>query len=80
MFAFLKKKPVGDTVVFTISGMHCTSCSLLIDGELEDLAGVVSATTSYAHSTTTVIYDRAVANPEQMKKIIAGLGYEVVQK
>ncbi|MFZ3493059.1 cation transporter [Streptomyces sp. 5.8] len=37
--------PTGEQVVLLIDGMHCTSCGLLIDDELEDLPGVRSATT-----------------------------------
>ncbi|MCJ0873874.1 cation transporter [Streptomyces sp. AP-93] len=43
-----KNKPeaaTGEQVVLLINGMHCTSCGLLIDDELEDLPGVRSATT-----------------------------------
>ncbi|MFI5520516.1 cation transporter [Streptomyces platensis] len=35
----------GAQVVLEIEGMHCNSCGLLIDDELEDLAGVRSAAT-----------------------------------
>ncbi|MCX5128104.1 hypothetical protein [Streptomyces sp. NBC_00347] len=27
---------------FTVTGMHCNSCGLLIDDEVEELAGVVA--------------------------------------
>lgn len=35
----------GPQVELLIEGMHCNSCGLLIDDELEDLAGVRSAAT-----------------------------------
>ncbi|GLV95103.1 MULTISPECIES: cation transporter [Streptomyces] len=35
----------GSQVELLIEGMHCTSCGLLIDDELEDLPGVRSAST-----------------------------------
>ncbi|HET6355459.1 cation transporter [Streptomyces sp.] len=35
----------GSQAVLLIEGMHCNSCGLLIDDELEDLPGVRSATT-----------------------------------
>lgn len=37
--------------------MHCTSCGLLIDEDVEALDGVKSSTTSYKTETTTVIAD-----------------------
>ncbi|WP_328622145.1 heavy metal-associated domain-containing protein [Streptomyces sp. NBC_00354] len=48
MKLFSRKKPeavTGEQVVLLVGGMHCTSCGLLIDDELEDLAGVRSAAT-----------------------------------
>lgn len=35
----------GDQVVLLIEGMHCGSCGLLIDDELEEIDGVRSAAT-----------------------------------
>ena len=40
-----------------INGMHCSSCAISIDFDLEDLEGVKSAKTSYAKSETEVEYD-----------------------
>ncbi len=75
MFDFLKKKPKGTILEIAIDGMHCTSCSMNIDGELEDLAGVISAATSYAKQKTIVEYDPAVVTQESIKKVITDLGY-----
>lgn len=57
--------------------MHCTSCSLNIDGELEDLDGVESASTSYAKSEVKIECDPEKVSEKEMKKIVEGLGYEV---
>lgn len=40
-----------------IEGMHCTSCAMSIDGELEDANGVMEAKTSYAKQITDVTFD-----------------------
>ena len=42
------KKIQGSAVEFRIKGMHCAACSMNIDGALEELDGVIGATTSYA--------------------------------
>ena len=42
---------------FKIDGMHCTSCSLNIDFDLEDLNGVSCAKTSYAKQETEIEFD-----------------------
>ena len=39
-------------LVLKIKGMHCTSCAMNIDGELEDTKGVKEANTSYAKQKT----------------------------
>ncbi len=38
-------------VIFKIQGMHCTSCAMNIDGELEDTEGIKEAKTNYAKTT-----------------------------
>lgn len=76
MFSFLKKqKPAGAEVTFKIDGMHCTSCSMNIDGELEDTEGVLSADTSYAAATTKIVFDDSKISHKKLQSIIAALGY-----
>ncbi|MCA9373083.1 heavy-metal-associated domain-containing protein [Candidatus Woesebacteria bacterium] len=77
MFGLKRKQPTGEKIQFAIDGMHCTSCSLNIDGELEDQPGVMSASTSYAKSVTTVEYDPAKVSPKELTKVITGLGYSI---
>lgn len=79
MFGIFPKKNQGDTVIFKIDGMHCTSCSLNIDGELEDLDGVISAQTSYAKATTKVTFDAEVVNPKKIQQVVEDLGYKASQ-
>jgi copper chaperone CopZ len=78
MFGLFKKKKQGKVVSFKIDGMHCTSCSMNVDGELEDLDGVFSATTSYAKQESVVEYDSTKVTPKHMKAVIEELGYKVV--
>lgn len=40
-----------------IAGMHCTSCAMNIDFDLEDLDGVRIAKTSYAREQCEVEFD-----------------------
>ncbi len=42
---------------FKITGMHCTSCAMNIDGELEDTEGVKESSTNYAKQETEVEFD-----------------------
>lgn len=79
MFNFFKKNQPTDseTITFKVEGMHCTSCSLNIDGELEDSEGVLSAKTSYAKGSTTISYLPKKTTPAQLKKVIEKLEYKV---
>lgn len=59
-----------------IEGMHCSSCALLIDMDLEDLEGVKSAETSYAKSETKVEYDEGKVDLRKILHIIKEAGYQ----
>ncbi len=63
---------------FKIIGMHCTSCSINIDGELEEIEGVHSSSTSYAKQQTIVKYDTSKVTPQKIITIIKSVGYEAV--
>ena len=66
-------------IVLKITGMHCTSCAMNIDGELEDLLeGVKSANTSYAKSETEVEFDEEKVDHQQIIQTIKKTGYTVV--
>lgn len=77
MFNLFKKQNTGEEITLSISGMHCTSCALNIDGALEDTKGVLRADTSYAQAKVTVVFDPTVIDEKKIKKIIKDEGYEV---
>lgn len=62
--------------VFEIKGMHCNSCAMNIDLDLEELEGVAQASTNYAHSRLTVEYDPTKVTPEQILASVKKTGYE----
>lgn len=63
---------------FTVTGMHCASCGMLIDETLEDeVAGVRRAETSVRRGRTVVETEPGVS-PEALAAAIAGAGYEAV--
>ena len=63
--------------IFSINGMHCTSCAMNIDLDLEDMPGVKSAKTSYAKGTTEIEYDPNVADFEKIKTVVQSMGYKI---
>lgn len=67
------------TIIFSLSGLHCVSCALNIDNRLEDLAGVSSAQTSYPKSQTKVEFDPQKITPVKLTKTIKSLGYNVLE-
>lgn len=79
MFNIFKKKSDNQEKltgrVFQISGMHCGSCAMNIDAELEDLPGVSEASTSYKQGQVVVQADDSVTD-QQIMTAISNLGYE----
>ncbi|MFD5144445.1 cation transporter [Streptomyces sp. NPDC058401] len=63
---------------FTVTGMHCNSCGLLIDDEVEELAGVAASATSVRRGRTVVDTDRPV-DPAAVIAAIASAGYAAEQ-
>lgn len=63
------------SVDLTTTGMHCGSCSMLVQMTLEDLPGVESATVDHASGATHVEYDPAVVDVDGLLAAIAGAGY-----
>ena len=59
-----------------IEGMHCTSCAMNIDFDLEDLKGVKKAQTSYAKQETEVEFDEEEVKLEQVLLTIQKTGYK----
>lgn len=63
-------------VILKLTGMHCTSCSVLIDTVLEELPGVKSAKTSYADQKVEVEFDPAKVEVSKIIEAIKTEGYE----
>ena len=61
---------------FQIQGMHCVGCAMTIDGALEDLPGVRSASTNYARQIADVEYDDRQVSEAQIVEAIREAGYQ----
>lgn len=64
------------TARLSTSGMHCSSCSMLVDMTLDDLDGVVESKTDHATGESVVTYDDSKVSLEQIIEAIRGVGYE----
>lgn len=60
---------------FKVEGMHCSSCAMSIDFDLEDIEGVKSATTNYASQVSVVEIDNEKVKVEDIIKSIKRIGY-----
>ena len=60
--------------------MHCTSCAMNIDFDLEDLTGVKSAKTSYAKQETEVEFDEGKVQLSQIVVQIKKTGYKAMSE
>ena len=58
-----------------IEGMHCSSCSRLIESALLDHAGVINARIDHEGGTGTVAVDLDLISREQLIELISGEGY-----
>lgn len=64
------------TIKFKLGGLHCSSCIMNIEGELEDTAGVKKVKASYAKSEAEVSFDESAISTEKIVEIIKKLGYQ----
>jgi len=64
------------TAKLDTSGMHCSSCSMLVDMTLGDLDGVISSKTDHATGKTVVTYDDDAVSLEDILVAIRSVGYE----
>lgn len=55
--------------------MHCSSCALTIDMDLEDLDGIKKAQTSYAKGETEVEFDPGKVTDDLILQTIKKSGY-----
>ncbi|MBI2314738.1 heavy-metal-associated domain-containing protein [Candidatus Daviesbacteria bacterium] len=60
---------------FKITGMHCSSCAMSIDMDLEDLEGIEKVQTSYAKEETEVEYDLNKLSDQKIIDTIKQTGY-----
>ena len=60
-------------IVLKVKGMHCASCSVLIDKLVGRQAGVTSIKTSYGAEKTAIEYDDSKISLEKIDELIGKL-------
>ncbi len=65
---------------FTVRGMHCASCALVIGKKLRKLPGVTKAEVNYATERATVDYDMDKVDMGQMNAAIGELASDPARR
>lgn len=60
---------------FVTTGMHCPSCSMLIQMDVGGVDGVEAVTSDHRTGITEVTYDEHVVGPEAIIEAIVKAGY-----
>ncbi len=72
MLNIFKKSPKK---VYKVVGMHCASCAMVIESDLEDIG--VEATCSYAKQTIE-ISEKEIEKEAKIKDVVKKAGYAIV--
>ena len=64
------------TTYLKTSGMHCRSCSMLVDMTVGEIDGVSDVRTDHVSGDTVVTYDDAEVNLDAILNAIRGAGYD----
>ena len=65
------------TQTYRVKGMHCASCSAIIEKTFKKVEGVQSAEVNYGTEKAKVSFDPSKINPRDLSKYIEPLGYSL---
>lgn len=65
--------------VLKVKGMHCASCSILIDKLIGKQEGIISITTSYAAEKVAIEFDETKISLARIDELINKLGYDLIR-
>ena len=66
-------------LVLKVKGMHCTSCSTLIDKLVGKQPGVISIKTNYGAEKAAMEFDESKISLEKIDEFINKLGYDLIR-
>lgn len=73
MIRLFKQKPKK---VFKVNGMHCASCAMVIESDLEDIG--IQAKCSYAKQTVEVS-EGETSREKEIRDVVKKAGYTIVE-
>ncbi len=65
------------TQTYRVKGMHCASCSSVIEKTFKKVDGVMSADVNYGTEKAKIAFDPVKTNPHELSKHIEPLGYSL---
>jgi len=65
--------------VLKVKGMHCASCSVLIDKLIGKQEGISSIKTSYGAEKTAIEFDEKKISLERIDALVHKLGYDIIR-
>src|SRR3989339_1917050 len=63
---------------YQVKGMHCASCSAMIEKTFKKVEGVSSAEVNYGTETAKISFDPQKTSPQALSRQIEPLGYSLV--
>ncbi len=63
---------------YKIRGMHCASCSAIIEKTFQKIDGVESASANYGTESVNVAFDAEKTSPHHLSEAIEPLGYSLI--
>lgn len=66
------------TQTYKIKGMHCASCSAIIERTLKKAEGIQSVEANFGTESAKISFDESKTNPRELSKKIEPLGYSLV--
>lgn len=63
---------------FPVLQMTCASCAVSVESTVKAQQGVVSAAVNYANASLWVEYIPGITTPEQLKKAVQVVGYDII--
>ena len=63
---------------FPLTGMSCASCAISVESMLKSQNGVKMAAVNYASSNVLVEYNPKITGPEEFKRVVQSIGYDLI--
>jgi Cu2+-exporting ATPase len=63
---------------FPVLEMTCAACAVSVESMLKATPGVVAASVNFANQTALVEFDTAQAKPEDLRKAVQSIGYDLL--